>query len=60
MLNSIKEFSLKEYVNGLHIHFEDNRTVLRRTLISIAAIAAVSFIVFGIDTIVTSIEAMFM
>lgn len=60
MLNKLKDFSFRECVNGLHIHFEDNRTVLRRALISAAAIVAVSLVVFGIDTVVTSVEAMLM
>ena len=48
-------FSITEYIKGLHIHFEDRKTTVKRTIISAAAIAITAAGVFWIDFAVTEI-----
>lgn len=48
-------FNITEYIKHLKIHFEDRDVVIRRTVISFAAIAVTSLAVFGIDTAVASL-----
>ncbi len=47
----------KSYIEELHLHYEQPKVILRKTLIAITVIAVASFAVFGIDTAVTSIAS---
>lgn len=47
----------KTYIEELHLHYENPKVILEKTLIAIATIAVASCAVFGIDTAVTSITA---
>ena len=54
--NCVKKFHNKfDNIKKLHIHFENTRTVIRRTVISAVVITATATAVFGLDAAVTSI-----